>query len=337
MKHVYGFIEAGEATDFGPIGGDGATVYSVAHDEIAAVISDTSSTAIGSLPQQELVKCLAQYQSVAETIMKAGHTILPMKFGTALQSEAHVAEMLRANSSKLHGLLADIEGLFEIEVVAMWPDSQQVFEEIGGQRDIVELKRRIAKLPPGESLAQRLHLGKLVKDRLEAKRRAIQERILPAWQEVARGTVRHEIRYDAMVVNAAFLLDAEGRDRLEALVRKADSREGNSLNFRVVGPLPPYSFSTVQLQRAQIAELDVARRDLALPERITPQIVAAGARSAMRLFHPDTNLRDRNLPQKFERVKAAADLLKRFCLPEGLDFRDAGCREFLLIEPMEAP
>ena len=228
------------------------------------------------------------------------------------------------------------EGLFEIEVMAMWPDIQQVFAEIASHKDIMDLKKQITELPPGESLAQRLALGKLVKDRLEAKKRALQERILPAWEQAARSSVRHQIRNDVMVINAAFLVDAAARYRLEALVRKADREEGGSLNFRIVGPLPPYSFSTIQLQRVQAAELDAARHELALSERITPRALVDAARSAMRQFHPDANPADTRLPQKFERIRTAADLLKRFCPPQGLDLSHAPLGELLLIEPTEA-
>lgn len=337
MKYVYGFIKDKGTADFGliGIGGDKATVYSVPYDGIAAAVSDTSNGAIDSAPKEELVKHLAQHQFVAETIMKAGHTVLPMKFGTVLEGETQVAELLQANRHKVQALLAEIDGLFEIDVLAMWPDIQQVFQEVGREEDIVEHKNRIAKLPPGQSMAERLGLGKLVKDRLDDRKRALQDRILPQWEQVARRTFRHEIRHEAIVINAAFLLDAEGRDRLEARVAETDRREQGALNFRIVGPLPPYSFSTVQLQRARVAELDAARREVDLAERITPQMVAEAARSAMRRFHPDTNPADRGLPQRFERVRAAADLLKRFCPSEGLDLGDTRRREFLLVEPVE--
>ena len=339
MKYIYGFIQAEEKADCGPVGvgGHGEIVYGLALNGVAAVISETSDAAISSLPKKELVEWLAQHQSTAENVMKAGYSVLPMKFGAVLDSDAQVAEMLETNRHKLGALLADIGGLFEIEVVAMWADIEQVFADIGGHKDIVELKSRIAELPPGESLAERLSLGKLVKDRLEAKKRALQERILPAWERVARKTVRHEIRNDAVVINAAFLLDADGRDALENLVGKTDREEGGCLNFRIVGPLPPYSFSTVQLERRKLSELDAARRELELPECITPQALGDAARSVMRRFHPDANPADNDLPQKFERVKAAVELLKRFCPPQGLDLSDAPRREFLLIEPMEAP
>ena len=340
MKYVYGFIKAGGEgkSDFGPIGvaGNGEEVCTLPRDGVAAVISQTRNPAIGSLPKKELVGCLAQHQLVAETVMKAGSTILPMEFGTVLDSDAQVAEMLEANREKLWTLLGDIEGLFEVDVVVMWPDIQQVFAEIARYKEIVELKSRIAELPSGESMAARLSLGKLAKDRLDAKKRALQERLLPPWERVARRTVRHEIRNDAVGINAAFLLNADDRDTLEALVNKADQEEGGSLDFRMVGPLPPYAFSTVQCRRAQLAELDAARCELSLPECITPQALAQAARTAMRRFHPDTDSADDDLPEKFERVKAATDLLRRFCPPRGLDLRDTGRREFLLVEPTEA-
>ena len=325
-------------TDFGPIGigGKGEHVCSLPRDGVAAVISETEDPATDSLTKEDLVEGLAQHQLVAETVMKAGCTILPMKFGTVIESDSQVAEMLETNREILSKLLNDIDGLFEFEVVVVWPDIELVFREIAGCTEIAELRNRIAKLPPSESMGARLSLGKLVKDRLDAKRLALQAHLLSRWERVARRTVCHEIRSDAVVLHVAFLLGADDRDRMEALVTQSDQEEGGSLSFRVMGPLPPYAFSTVQGRRAERAELDAARRELDLPESITPGALGGAARAAMRRYHPDGDAADASLPQKFQRVKAAADLLSHFCPSQGLDLRDTHRREFLLIEPMEA-
>jgi hypothetical protein len=337
MRYVYGFTKGGRKTDFGPIGllGNGEQVYALPEDGLAAVVSETTEDAIALLPKEQLAERLARHQSVVESVMRSGQTVLPMKFGTMLADETQVSTLLRDNRRRLHGLLDEIEGLFEVEVIVTWPDVQQVFAEIAGEEEVEEMKRRIAELPPGESQSQRVALGKMVKERLEEKKRALQERIVPPLRQAARKTVRHAIRNDPVVVNAAFLVDRAARYKLEALVRETDRWEDGRLNFRIVGPLPPYSFSTVQVQRAELAELDEARRQLDLPERITVEQVADAARSAMRRYHPDADSGDEELPQKFERAKAAADLLKRFCPPEGLDLSHCERRELLHIELRE--
>lgn len=336
MKYVYGFIKAEKAVDFGHfgIGDDKAMVRALPRDRIAAVASDTDNGPITSLPKETLAEHLAQHQLVVERVMEAGHTILPMRFGALLDSEELVDQMLETNRGKLDAMLCEIEGLFEIDVVAMWPDIQQVFAEIGRQKDIADMKNQIAKLPAAESMGQRVGFGKLVKEQLDAKKRTIQERILPSWERVAGQAVQHQIRNDVVVINASFLVDENGQAELEALVNKSDLDEGGALNFRIIGPLPPYSFSTVQLQRTSARELYVARRRLGLPACVTPQAVTDAARAAMRRFHPDSDPADSRLPEKFDRVKAAAELLKRFCQPGGLDLANTPQREFLLVEPM---
>ena len=336
MKYIYGFIEAGGKTDFGHIGlENGEPVRALPYDGLAAVISETSSRAMSSLPREQLAGRLARHQAVVETVMKADHTVLPMKFGTALDNEAQVTELLRRNRQKLQALLDDIEKLFEVEVIATWPDIQEVFAQIAGEEDIVQLKQRIAGLSAEESTAERLRLGKMVKGRLDARKQALQERLLPPWEEVAHSSVLHEIRNDSVVVNAGLLVDETALGRLVVQVRDADRQEGESLDFRIVGPLPPYSFSTVQVHRARLSELEQARHELGLPEHISPEQIADAARSAMRRFHPDAAPRDKHMPQKFERTKAAADMLGRFCPPRGLDLTDCGSDELLLIERRE--
>lgn len=336
MKYIYAFIRAESKTDFGHVGLDnGEPVWALPHDGLAAVISETSCDAISSLPKEQVADRLARHQFVVENVMNGGHTVLPLKFGTALQTEAQVTRMLEANRDRLQELLAEIDGLFEVEVIVTWPDLQEVFAEIGAEEDVVELKRRIAGLPDEESMAERLMLGKMVKGRLDARKQALQERLLLPWEEAAHDSVRHEIRNNSVVINAGFLVDETAHDRLTALVRETDRREEEPLDFRIVGPLPPYSFSTVVLDRAQLSELRNAVRELGLPERITPDQITDAARAAMRRFHPDTAPGDEEMTQTFERKKAAADLLSRFCPPGGLGLGQGAPDELLLIERRE--
>jgi len=70
-----------------------------------------------------------------------------------------------------------------------------------------------------------------------------------------------------MVMNVAFLVDRAREDEFDDQVRELDSLFGNRITFRVIGPLPPYSFSTVEITRLTTEQVEAARQELDLPER----------------------------------------------------------------------
>ncbi|MBI4759358.1 MAG: DnaJ domain-containing protein, partial [Chloroflexi bacterium] len=91
------------------------------------------------------------------------------------------------------------------------------------------------------------------------------------------------------VTNVALLVDKAGRGALDQRLKSLDEEFEGRLHFRCVGPLPPYSFATVEVQVPSFETVDEARRLLGLGEAATPgEIKRAYHRLASRL-HPDHN------------------------------------------------
>ena len=67
---------------------------------------------------------------------------------------------------------------------------------------------------------------------------------------------------DRMVANLALLLPKPASDALDRRLAELDEEFGSRLNFRCVGPLPPYSFATVEVNPPSFEAIDRARRGL---------------------------------------------------------------------------
>src|SRR5690349_11569776 len=90
-KYVYCIIRSDRVREFGGIGiGGGQRVYTVQHEDLAAVVSDTPIVIYD--PTRENVLA---HEFVNETVMKE-HTLIPMSFGTVFRSEDDVTELLRS-------------------------------------------------------------------------------------------------------------------------------------------------------------------------------------------------------------------------------------------------
>ena len=79
-KYVYCIIRLDRSREFGEIGiGGGARVYTVNHEDLAAVVSDTPIVIYD--PTRENVLA---HEFVNETVMRE-HTLIPMSFGTVFR------------------------------------------------------------------------------------------------------------------------------------------------------------------------------------------------------------------------------------------------------------
>src|SRR6185436_15149077 len=81
-KYVYCIIRSERLKEFGGIGiGGSQRVYTVHHNDLAAVVSDTPIVIYD--PTRENVLA---HEFVNETVMKE-HTVIPMSFGTVFRSK----------------------------------------------------------------------------------------------------------------------------------------------------------------------------------------------------------------------------------------------------------
>src|SRR6185503_6568282 len=87
-KYVYCIVRSDRQRDFGAIGiGGGQRVFTVAFQDLAAVVSDTPIVIYDPTRDNVLA-----HEFVNETVMKE-FTVIPMSFGTVFRSEDDVTEL----------------------------------------------------------------------------------------------------------------------------------------------------------------------------------------------------------------------------------------------------
>jgi hypothetical protein len=126
-----------------------------------------------------------------------------------------------------------------------------------------------------------------------------------------------------MVTNVALLVDQEGRGALDRRLEVLDEEFAGRLHFRCVGPLPPYSFATVEVQVPFFEAVDEARRRLGLGETAPPgEIKRAYHRLAGRL-HPDHNPKDPEAEAHMAELTQAYQLLTAYAESRALAAKTA--------------
>ena len=316
-KYIYGVIprlRSGQVNSDGEKSfGTGGEVYTISHQDIACVVSDTNMDSFNSMPKETLGRRLVEHQATIEKIMK-DYTIIPFKFGTIVEEEMEVKRVLQSGYGEFKEKLQIIDKKIELDVVALWNDLNGVIKKLGEENNQIKaFKDQIAKRPPEETLQDRIKIGSMVKDALDEKRGVLQSEMLDFLKEKAADFQKHELMDDKMILNCAFLLDKNKEKGFEQALNELDARFNEEINFKCVGPLPPYSFSTIELKKVGYAEINQARQLLGLNEEVTLSEIKESYRQLALKFHPDSNSNDPSLKKRFEEIVRAYKLLTNYC------------------------
>ncbi len=310
--YLYAIIPTGDEIifDVAGAGSDNDEVYTIPHSGLAVVVSASLLSDYRGLKQDQAARYLVAHQRVVEAVMQ-DFSLLPVKFGTVLADEAQVRRLLAQGEALFRSALERFSGQVQMEVVVL-RNLQQVFQEIGQEAQIADLKTQIAGRPPEETTAERIAIGQMVQASLAQRRTALRDRLLPSLQEVALDLVVNPPMDDSMVANVALLVDKAGRGALDQRLKSLDEEFEGRLLFRCVGPLPPYSFATVEVQAPSFEAIDEARRCLGLEETVPPGEIRQAYRWLASQLHPDHNPDDPQAEARMAELTRAYELLMAY-------------------------
>lgn len=284
--HLYGVIGNGMVVDSGPIGLNGRQVFAIRHRDLSAIVSSAPIRVYKSMKREEILPHLFAHQAVIEQVMK-DHTVVPVKFGTTAPDEAEVQKILEKGYPQLTAALEAMQGKIELDLVAQWRDLNSVVQEIGEEAEIRKEKAAIACRPAEETREERVRLGQMVKARLDQRREALGAEIVEALKPLAQDLCPHDLLDDRMILNTAFLVDGAREGEVGKTLEGLNGRYGDRIDFRCVGPLPPYSFSTVEIKTFEFETIDRARWLLGLSEHAGLAEIRDAYRRLVQQCHPD--------------------------------------------------
>ena len=322
-KYIYGVVSTSKAATFGQslVSSSPEEVYTVVHRELAGVVSNYGRGDFTSLSKEDKLRCLMAHQWVIEWVMKEGYTILPVKFGTLVEDEDEIRRILEQGYDKLVQTLDQMNGLVEIEVAATW-DLKRVLEEIGNEEQIMQLKRSMAGKSAEETLEMQINAGKLVKESLDRRREGYRNQTMQSLAETALDVQSNALVADEMVMNIAFLIQREKQEDFDGQVRGINEAFNDQISFRVIGPLPPYSFSTVEIRRPDAEKIEEARQLLGLGTEVSDKELKEAYRHLAAKSHPDVHLDDDTGDEQFAKVREAFVLLRGYCQGQGENMGD---------------
>ncbi|MBI4336423.1 MAG: GvpL/GvpF family gas vesicle protein [Chloroflexi bacterium] len=309
--YLFGIVESTLEGPLGITGLDGQSpVHLLCRQGIGAVVSEYRGEPLGTLPQQELLRKLLAHQQVVERAM-LHHAVLPVRFGTVLDGPAEATAVLAQGFQSLQEALRVMHDKVEMDVAATW-ELEPVLREVAQEEAIVRARAALAGQGP-PTLEQRVQMGQMVKAALDRRRAQYRQRAVAHLAPLAVDMAQNALVSDSLVMNTAFLVPRARQQAFEEAIRQLDQRFMGHIAFRIIGPLPPYSFSTVEVGRLTAQQIESARRLLGLEG----QAVEAGVRKAYRRLAAQAQQApaegDGGARERLAQLRQASEMLLRCC------------------------
>ncbi|MFH0771370.1 MAG: GvpL/GvpF family gas vesicle protein [Candidatus Omnitrophota bacterium] len=308
--------------------------YTIPYQDISALVRDSeivdTSTSLSINPEQApgfnlgraervdythmrkdiLARLLIGHQTVIERIMTAQDTIIPMRLGTYAQDEAEVRDILSKGHNLIKEIFERISDKIEIDITATWGDLASIIKEAGEEKEIKEFKEKLLSNPKGVTIDDQMKIGFMLKKVLDEKRDKFAKEIQGSLKTFCVDIKTHELMDDKMVVNAAFLVDKDKREGFDKKVEELNVKFNEKLNFRCVGPLPAYSFFTIEIKKIQFNDVNLARKRLGILEDCSSKDgIKEAFRKQVFISHPDKNPDKPGIEKEYDEIMRSYNIL----------------------------
>ncbi len=299
--------------------------YTVSFQDIAAVVKDSGMVDYSHMPKDTLARLLVSHQQLIEKVM-IEHTVIPVRLGTLAQSNEGVKEILARGYRTIKDIFERAKNTIEIDVVATLNDFKSFLQEISEGKEIKQLKQLLLGKKGGVTVDDQMKIGVLVKKHSDKKKETFADQIQTALGQVAQDSKAHDLMDDEMVLNTAFLIGRNKQREFEQKVNQLNDEFEDKLNFRCVGPLPPYSFYTLEVKKPHFEEIDWAKKQLGLTnDFVTAEDIKKAHRRSALTCHPDKNPDMPDIEKKFADMTRAYRILLDYYRASNQAERNEGC------------
>ena len=313
--YIYGIMNSNSGRLFGTWGMiEFENVYTISYKDISAVVSKSKIVAdYTHLLKDALALVLVKHQEIIERIMSMQYEVIPVRLGTFAVNRDEVLHILDNGYPIIRDIFNKIKDKIEVDVAVTWSDFNLILKEIGEEKEIKEFKEMLLTKPNRITVEDQMKVGTMVKKLLDEKREKFAFQIQDDLKSVSEGFKLHELMDDRMVFNSAFLIDRNKQEDFDKKVEELNTKFAEKLDFRCVGPLPSYSFYTLEIKKMKFEEIDWAKKKLRLSDDFaTVKEIENMRRKLAFSFHPDRNPNTPGIEKEFDELTKAYKILVEY-------------------------
>ncbi len=239
--YVYGIVDRSLVQICGIEGVEESQVFLIEADALSAVVSQVAGKRIRAERRN-----LEAHQAVLAFLMAQG-TVLPMGFGTVVDTTGSVKRVLWRNQEALLEQFERLAGTVEMGLSMRW-DVPNIFDYFVGRHLELKLARdRIFAPGRAPAYADKVEIGKLFEQLLLQARNDYSRKVEDVMSRHCIEIKRNPCRAEAEVMNLACLVSKERLERFAAAIQGCAREFDQNYLIAYGGPWPPQSFVDVKL------------------------------------------------------------------------------------------
>lgn len=320
-RYLYGIIRTDKRESFGNIGVGNSKVYTIQQEDIGAVVSDIP------LGYKVEVEEVMTHEKALRKIMEI-RSIIPMGFGVISKNEAEIKNILKRARMKFKNTLEKIDNKLQINVKISW--NKAILAGILGENEEIRALSAKAKKTADQSL--KIELGRQVKSILDERKNKYLKNVHSVLGGLSSGFKENKITDQDTVMNASFLVDKEQERKFYDKTDELEKEYDKKLTFLVVGPLPPYNFTEIEIKKMDSKTIEDARKTLGLGQETSMSEINSAYDRLARKYHPDLHPDDPFAEENFKKIKKAHDALTKYCKHYPCSLEKSKVEETLLIQ-----
>lgn len=228
--YVYGYVRAEDAADLGAGIDDGA-VTTIAEGGVAALVTAAEDVR----PRRAT---LLAHVSVLDRALERG-PVLPLRFGMLAEEDAVRASLRDAD---LRRRLDALDGMVEMALGVSYREDVVLREVLAENPSVAAMRERIGDRPPAATHFERIRLGEMIAQAIDAKRAHDAGAIIAAVEPHVADFAQEAPKSEHSVLDGACLVARERLGDLDDVLEQISRERAERMQFRLLGPRPPHSF-----------------------------------------------------------------------------------------------
>lgn len=244
-RWIYGVVPAdAELRQLQNLVDDGPEVWIVESEDLGAIVGGVPRNDPRATRDQALSHSRVLEAAVADA------PVIPFRFGMmAPGGDDEVRrDLLEAFHDQLTPVLERLRGVVQMTLKVNYREDVLLRELLESDPEIARLREATRRMPEDAARNERIRLGELISGTVDMRRQRDAAVIVRALEPVAEAVAADPLEREYMVVNEAFLLDRGRTHEFEQAVESVAGEHADRMQFRLLGPMPAYSF--IDLQQA---------------------------------------------------------------------------------------
>ncbi len=315
-KYIYCIISvkggSAEAFPRGSIGINDRETSLLPYKDIAAVVSSAPIISFDRLDKKELTRHVVTHQKVNEEAVK-DYSVVPMAFGVIAPSVDEASRILEKAYLQFKTALKNTGGKVEFVVQVRWNQEKLLEELVNANSEIQKLKQQASLKTGILGMPIKLKLGKLIHQEIETCKQTYIKDIQAFLKSLSYDFTSNKLIEDDMIANFSFLIDKARESELDRKMQELGKKYEEKLRFKYIGPMPPYSFTNVNLSLGNFELVNEARKLLGLGEEVTFDEIKKVYHAFAHQYHPDKHQDNPEKEEQMKKIIQAYNVLENYC------------------------